>query len=117
MRSIAIAADQRSTVFPDVATFRGQGYPDIVMTAWSGVFAPRATPPAVMEKLSAALRQANASAAAIESRRRSGGADLWRTPPESHALLASEIARWERCARESGVEPERADPRLRPRRA
>jgi tripartite-type tricarboxylate transporter receptor subunit TctC len=93
-------------VFPDVATLREQGHPDIVMTAWSGVFAPRGRPPAVMEKLSAALRQASASTAAVESRRRSGSVDPWRTLPESRAFLASEIARRERCVRESGVGPE-----------
>ncbi len=106
VRPIAVAAEQRSTVLPDVATFREQGHPDIVMTAWSGIFAPRGTPAPVMEKLSAALRQANASPAAVESRRRSGGVDLWRPLPESRTFLAAEIARWERYVRDSGVKPE-----------
>ncbi|HMS80094.1 MAG TPA: tripartite tricarboxylate transporter substrate binding protein [Burkholderiaceae bacterium] len=106
VRPIAVAGEQRSPVFPQVPTFREQGYADIVMTAWSGLFAPRGTPAPVLEKLSAAVKRANDATPSVESRRRSGSFDLWRPLPEARAFVASEIARWERYVRDSGVKPQ-----------
>ena len=106
VRAIAVAGEQRNPVLPGVGTFPEQGYPDIQMTAWSAILAPRGTPPAVLEKLSAAIRRANAADAAVELRRRSGSNDLWMPLPEARRFLAAEIARWERYVRDSGVRPE-----------
>ncbi len=106
VRAIAVAGAKRAGRLDDVATFREQGFPDIEMTAWNAVFAPAGTPEAVLEKLNAAIRRSNAGEAASELRRRSGSFDLGMPLPEARRFLASEIDRWERYVRESGVKPE-----------
>ncbi len=106
VRALAIAGERRMAQFPGTATFREQGFPGIEMTAWSAIFAPRGTPEAVLEKLNAAIRKANDTEPAIESRRRTGGTNLWMPLPEARRFVESEIARWERYVRESGVTAE-----------
>lgn len=52
MKPLAISAPQRSALFPDVPTLAEAGFPDIGPRAWFGIFAPRGTPAAVLEKIS-----------------------------------------------------------------
>lgn len=57
-RLLAVAGEQRDPSFPDVPTFREQGF-DLVAKPWYGLFAPAGTPAATVDRL------AKASAAAI----------------------------------------------------
>jgi tripartite-type tricarboxylate transporter receptor subunit TctC len=58
VRAVAVTGAVRSPQLPDVPSMAEAGYPDVDVYLWSGVFAPAATPPAVVTKLEAALRQA-----------------------------------------------------------
>src|SRR5258707_646468 len=55
---LAVAAQNRSDVLPEVPTFVELGFSDVVADNWSGVLAPARTPPAVIAKLNAALNTA-----------------------------------------------------------
>ena len=50
---IAVAGEKRSIRFPDVPTFKEQGF-DLVASPWYALFAPAGTPPAVIQALSKA---------------------------------------------------------------
>ena len=52
-RLLAVSGAQRDPAFPDVPTFREQGF-DMEGTGWYGLFAPAGTPAADVERLSAA---------------------------------------------------------------
>lgn len=60
VRVLATSGPERSPYTPDVATYREQGYGELVVREWFGFFAPAATPDAVKEALNAALRAAMA---------------------------------------------------------
>lgn len=51
-RALAISSARRVDELPDVPTMQELGYGDFDMTSWVGVFAPKATPQEVVEKLS-----------------------------------------------------------------
>ncbi|KJK25891.1 ABC transporter substrate-binding protein [Burkholderiaceae bacterium 16] len=55
LRALAVTADQRSALLPNVPTLAEAGVPGIQMNAWYGVYAPAGAPPATLQKLSAAL--------------------------------------------------------------
>jgi tripartite-type tricarboxylate transporter receptor subunit TctC len=58
VRVLATSGPERSPYTPDVATYREQGYGELVVREWFGFFAPAATPDNVKEALNAALRSA-----------------------------------------------------------
>ncbi|MFX8141389.1 tripartite tricarboxylate transporter substrate-binding protein, partial [Acinetobacter baumannii] len=51
LRAIASTWSRRIAALPDIATAQEQGFADIVIGHWSGVFAPKGTPVAVLDKL------------------------------------------------------------------
>lgn len=58
LRAIASTWSRRIAALPDVATAQEQGFADIVIGHWSGVFAPRGTPEVILDKLNAAVNAA-----------------------------------------------------------
>jgi tripartite-type tricarboxylate transporter receptor subunit TctC len=62
IRVLAMAAPQRSAFFPEVPTFREQGY-DVTTGVWRSIAVPKATPQPIQDKLATALRQALADPA------------------------------------------------------
>lgn len=55
-RLLAVAGEKRSPTFPNVPTFREQGF-DLVATPWYGLFATAGTPPEVLQRLSTAAME------------------------------------------------------------
>lgn len=63
---LGVASDKRASEFPQVPTMIESGYKEIVFDAWVGIWAPAATPPAVLERLSKALSDACSQPAVIK---------------------------------------------------
>jgi len=100
---LAVAAQNRSDVLPDVPTFAELGYPDVVADNWSGVLAPPKTPPAIVARLNAAF---NAVVKDPDVRQRLadvGVSTIGGTPEDLTALITSETARWHKVVEETGV--------------
>jgi len=57
LRPLAQWGDKRIAALPDVPTFKELGYKDVEFYIWAGMFAPKATPAAVMTTLRDAVRQ------------------------------------------------------------
>jgi tripartite-type tricarboxylate transporter receptor subunit TctC len=55
---LAVTTKARSAGLPNVPTLQELGVKDIDMTTYTGVFAPAGTPPAVVNQINAALKQA-----------------------------------------------------------
>jgi tripartite-type tricarboxylate transporter receptor subunit TctC len=58
LKPIALAAEQRSPVAPQVPTFAELGYPEMVAYSWYGLLAPAGTPPSIVAKLNKAVSDA-----------------------------------------------------------
>jgi tripartite-type tricarboxylate transporter receptor subunit TctC len=104
---LAVSAQARSEVIPDVPTFAELGYPDVVADNWSGVLAPPKTPAAIVAKLNAAF---NAVVKDPDVRRRLadvGVSTIGGTPEDLTSLITSETARWRKVVAETGVKIER----------
>ncbi len=72
VKALATNAGNRTRSLPDVPTVVEAGYPSILVRSWCGLVAAAATPAAVIERLSAAMRAAMASPSV---RDRLGGTD------------------------------------------
>ena len=58
LRPIASTWNKRITRLPNVPTTKELGYPNIFIGHWSGIFAPKGTPPDIIQKMNAALQAA-----------------------------------------------------------
>ena len=57
LKALAVTTAERSEAFPDVPTLQEVGYPNINVTSWFGLVAPKDTPPEIVEKLHATVNE------------------------------------------------------------
>lgn len=107
LRALAVAAEQRLPQLPAVPTVAEAGVADFSVASWNGLAAPAGTPPAVIELLNRALREALADPA-VGKRLSPLGVRLAADPSPAalRALLHGEIARWGAVIRAAKIEPE-----------
>lgn len=106
VRALALASRRRSTRIPDVPTAADAGYPELVVPFWFGVVAPADTPPEVIDKLNAALRESLASPDAKEGLGRLGAEIRIGTPAEFGRVIVEELGVWTEVARAANLSVE-----------
>ena len=82
------------------------GFKGFDMVAWTGLFAPAHTPPAVVDKLNAEINRIVQSAEMKEFFLREGAEPAPLKPAEFGQLIAAEIARWKKVAQAANIQPE-----------
>jgi tripartite-type tricarboxylate transporter receptor subunit TctC len=97
IKAYAIATEQRNPALPDLVTTKEAGLPDYQTSAWNALFAPKGTPKAILDKLTAAVDKA-LDDETVRKRLLDLGSDIpdkARRGPEALAnLVASEVDRW-----------------------
>jgi tripartite-type tricarboxylate transporter receptor subunit TctC len=93
-KALAVTGKERSAELPDVPTMAEAGYPGVEVSLWSGVFAPAATPPAIVDKLRKAFAQSIADPGVAQKLRalavNPGGA----SPEQFRHIIDSDIAKY-----------------------
>jgi tripartite-type tricarboxylate transporter receptor subunit TctC len=106
VRVLAIGSPQRSPSLPDLPTVAESGLPGYEMGSWYGLFAPAATPKEIVQRLAAETVKASTSAD-VRARFAGAGTDpLGLSAEESAALLAREIERWSKVAKQAQIKAE-----------
>ena len=106
LKGIAVTSAQRSQAAPDIPTVAESGLPGFEADAWYGVLAPAKTPPAVVDRLNAAIRKAVAMPAVQEKLKGQGYTILVDSPAEFTAYIKSETVKWGKVVKESGATAE-----------
>jgi tripartite-type tricarboxylate transporter receptor subunit TctC len=106
MRALAVTAEQRWPTLPDVPTMAEAGVKDFIETSWSAYVMAAATPPAIVDKLSAVHKEIAADEAMQKRFLAAGGRLLHSTPAEAKAFAAKETKMWEEIVRLSGLKPQ-----------
>ncbi|SNT63540.1 Tripartite-type tricarboxylate transporter, receptor component TctC [Tardiphaga sp. OK246] len=103
LRALAIAAPKRVAAFPDLPTAAEAGLPNYEVATWYGLFAPKGTPPDVVERMAKELKAALQVPAIKEAWERNGsdvpdvaGADFGK-------MVSAEVARWRKVVTEANV--------------
>lgn len=103
LRVLAALSAERVSTLPDTPTIAESGYPGFEASVWHAFIAPRSTPPAVIEKLSAEIRKAVA-APDVKERLAALGAEISPTGPEQlGAMVHAERERYARIIREAKI--------------
>jgi tripartite-type tricarboxylate transporter receptor subunit TctC len=95
LRALAVTTRSRAASNPDVPTVAEQGYPDYEQSAWSALIAPAGTPPAVIDRLNAAMNQALQSENVAKELRSRSQAPLGGTPQDVQTQIRKELPKWE----------------------
>ena len=103
LRALAITSTKRSPILPGVPTLAEAGVKGAEINEWNAIFAPSATPPAVINKLSAAFQRA-LEAPEVRQRIAQLGVEIQRTTPEqAQAFIEQQISFWGRVVRERKI--------------
>ncbi|MCR5868114.1 tripartite tricarboxylate transporter substrate binding protein [Aquincola sp. J276] len=94
LRALATTGPQRMAALPEVPTFKESGYPNFEVLEWNGFFAPAGTPPAVIDRLSAAVRDATRTPEVQQRLAALGIEPVGSTPKEFATFLQGQISRW-----------------------
>lgn len=106
LRPLAVTSAARLEALPGVPTVAEAGVAGFDVTSWYGMWAPKGTPPEIVAKLNAAMRQASRMPA-VQQRLQANAAiagDL-----EGEALvrfIAAESQKWLDVMRRAGVQPQ-----------
>jgi len=106
LRPLAVAGAERSAKLPDVPTTPEAGFPKLQAPFWLGVVAPAGTPPAIIDKLNAALRESLAPPQTRQLIANLGAEIKIGTPAEFGKLLADELAQWTAIAKAANIRVE-----------
>lgn len=103
MRALAVSSQQRSPILPDVPTFQELKMPQMNLSTWHGVWAPKGTPPAIVKKLNAEIARIVALPDVREKIKGLGGIPVGNTPEQFDAFQRAELAKWSTIVKESGA--------------
>jgi len=103
LKAYAITVKSRSALAPDIPTMAEAGVPGYEASIWNGVLAPAGTPRLIVNKLHDAIVRFLKTPQARERYAHVGAEIRYSTPEEFQALIRSEIAKWAKVVRASGI--------------
>jgi tripartite-type tricarboxylate transporter receptor subunit TctC len=103
LRPLAVAAKKRLPQMPDVPTSAEAGFPGFELEAWVALFAPKGTPSAVVDKLSAAAKLALESPAVRKSAETAGLEIRYMTPAQLDTVVRSDIQYWSKVIKSRNI--------------
>ena len=106
LKGLAVSHAKRSPALPDVPTLAEAGVKNAESGSWIALLAPAGTPPAIIAKVGADLKEAVAASDVKEKLIAQGAVPQASTPGELQKLVDSDLARYGRIIREKGLKPE-----------
>jgi tripartite-type tricarboxylate transporter receptor subunit TctC len=103
LRLLAVTTPKRTALFPDVPTLAESGMPGFEVSAWQGMMVPSNTPVPVINRLNAELTKALQDPEVQQKMAIQGAIPLGSTPEEYGTYIKSELARWSKIVKQTGV--------------
>ena len=103
LKAYSITATHRSPLAPDLPTMSEAGVPGYQASIWNGLLVPAGTPAPIVTRINQAVVQALKSPEARERYAALGADVLYSSPAEFDAFIRSEMTKWAKVIRESGI--------------
>ena len=103
IRAIAVTSLKRSNAAPDIPSVSESGVPGYEASSWFGLLAPAGTPREIVTRLNTDALKTLRMREVHDLLVRQGMDPAGSTPAEFDAYLRSEIAKWTRVVKESGI--------------
>jgi tripartite-type tricarboxylate transporter receptor subunit TctC len=104
LRPIGVATSKRLAAAPEIPTFVEQGMPDYLVEGWFALVGPAKMPPALVNKINAAVKDAFASPDVKEAMARQGNTIDVSTPEYAAKFFPAELAKYATLVKKAGVE-------------
>jgi len=101
IKTLAVTGEHRSSLAPDVPTFKELGYPDYDVGVYYGIVGPSGMPPWVVDKLNQSVNAILKDPAVIKRLTQSGIVIQQKTADEFQAFLAQDMLRWQNVVKSS----------------
>jgi tripartite-type tricarboxylate transporter receptor subunit TctC len=102
-RALAVTGKTRSPDFPHLPTMIESGYPDYVLTFWTGIVAPAGTPQPIVARLNSAINDGLASIVLKDGLAKFNVEANIASPQEFAAMLAQEAEKWAGIVKAAGI--------------
>ena len=106
LKAFAVTSAKRSSSVPDLPPVAEGGLPGYEAIGWFGLLVPAATPPAVVEKLSADANRVLNDPEVKQRMLALGAEPSGNTPAQFAAFIRADQAKWSKLMRERGIQPE-----------
>jgi tripartite-type tricarboxylate transporter receptor subunit TctC len=103
VRPLAVSTEKRSFLLPELPTISEAGLPGFSAYSWQMVVAPAGTPPAVTDKLAAAVKKISADPAFRARVAELGAETVGTTPAEAREFVKAESIKWRAVVAKSGA--------------
>ncbi|MDB5809664.1 MAG: hypothetical protein JWN94_1786 [Betaproteobacteria bacterium] len=107
LKALAVSTGKRVLGAPDVPTIAEAGVPGFDVATWESIQAPAGTPPDIVAKLNAAVREAVTNASLRQKMIDLGfEPDGQKSPAETGQFVKSEMLKWGKLVRERNIKVE-----------
>lgn len=103
LQAIAVMADKRSSVMPDVPTTTEVGQPTLKSETWFALLAPKGTPADIRKKVNEAINAALATSEFRDKLTAMGFTPMGGTEAEFAKTLDDDIDKWGKVVKASGI--------------
>ncbi len=103
LAAVAVGTPERVKALPDVPTMAEQGFGGYEASSWGGLVAPKDTPAAIIDRVSAVSRDILASPDLGQRFEQIGILPAYLSPADTQALLADDFSRWGKVIRDNAI--------------
>ncbi|MEK7946808.1 tripartite tricarboxylate transporter substrate-binding protein [Pigmentiphaga sp. YJ18] len=103
LKAMFVLTRERQPLLPDTPSAVEVGLPDMVVTTWYGVLAPRGTPSPIVDKISAAIKH-GFSAAEVRKRLADNGIEVvYSNPRDFSAFIKQDYTAWKKVVSDAAI--------------
>ena len=106
VRALGVTSKTRNAAVPDIPSVAEQGYANFEIGLWFGVWAPAATPPAIVKKINQDINQAMQDPEVKTAYETKGIKATQMSPAGFAKFVREEIGKYQKIAKEAAIEPQ-----------
>lgn len=106
VRALGVTSANRSEAAPEIPTIASQGFPGFEIGLWVGLWAPSATPKAILQKINTDVNAALQDPQVVSAYTKAGITIKLMNLAETEKFVQSEINKYQKIAKQAGIEPQ-----------
>ena len=103
LRALGVSMGKRAPAMPETPTMAEAGIPGVVVVNWYGLIAPKAVPPAIINKIAAETAKAVKMPTMEKHLIADGSEGVGSTPVQFTAHIKAESEQWKRVIKQGGI--------------